>query len=194
MSGRLFFPSPPILVAPEPPQNRVFCLSLKHLSFVTPRLPALGFFRAGLLALPCRPPPRLTIGFFRRGPAHCGPAFAPGAGSGDVSPRRRRAESALGGEGEVHCLYRPVSWVLPGGGSGDAGGAPEPCHGQAAPRISCPHTMDSVPATVPSVTTSPGDPQLLGPLSVLYAALIAKLLEVTDPIPAEGPQPRLAGG
>lgn len=69
-----------------------------------------------------------------------------------------------------------------------------PCHGEASPRIRCPHTMDSVPATVPSVTTSPGDPQLLGPLSVLYAALIAKLLEVTDPIPGEGPQPWLAGG
>lgn len=41
--------------------------------------------------------------------------------------------------------------------------------------------MDSVPATVPSVTSSPGDPELLGPLSVLYAALIAKLLEVTVP-------------
>ncbi|KAB1258676.1 Transport and Golgi organization protein 1-like protein [Camelus dromedarius] len=40
--------------------------------------------------------------------------------------------------------------------------------------------MDSVPATVPCVTPSPGDPELLGPLSVLYAALIAKLLEVKD--------------
>lgn len=49
--------------------------------------------------------------------------------------------------------------------------------------------MDSVPATVPSVTPSPGDSELLGPLSVLYAALIAKLLEVTAPIPGEGPQP-----
>lgn len=39
--------------------------------------------------------------------------------------------------------------------------------------------MDSVPATVPSVSASPGDSELLGPLSVLYAALIAKLLEVT---------------
>lgn len=53
--------------------------------------------------------------------------------------------------------------------------------------------MDSVPATVPSVTASPGDPELLGPLSVLYAALIAKLLEVTVPAPREGPQLWQAG-
>lgn len=46
--------------------------------------------------------------------------------------------------------------------------------------------MDSVPATVPAVTASPGDPELLGPLSVLYAALIAKLLEVTVPTPGRG--------
>lgn len=46
--------------------------------------------------------------------------------------------------------------------------------------------MDSLPATVPAVTASPGDPELLGPLSVLYAALIAKLLEVTVPSPREG--------
>ncbi|XP_025783600.1 transport and Golgi organization protein 1 homolog isoform X1 [Puma concolor] len=43
--------------------------------------------------------------------------------------------------------------------------------------------MDSVPATVPSVTASPGDPELLGPLSVLYAALIAKLLELVATLP-----------
>ena len=54
--------------------------------------------------------------------------------------------------------------------------------------------MDSVPATVPAVTASPGDPELLGPLSVLYAALTAKLLEVTAPIPREGPQRWQAGG
>lgn len=52
--------------------------------------------------------------------------------------------------------------------------------------------MDSVPATVPAVTASPGDPELLGPLSVLYAALIAKLLEVT--VPREGPRLWQAGG
>ncbi|XP_076698096.1 transport and Golgi organization protein 1 homolog isoform X1 [Callospermophilus lateralis] len=45
--------------------------------------------------------------------------------------------------------------------------------------------MDSVPATVPSVTASPGDPELLGPLSVLYAALIAKLLELFTTLPDE---------
>ncbi|CAH6789622.1 AABR07021988.1 [Phodopus roborovskii] len=44
--------------------------------------------------------------------------------------------------------------------------------------------MDSVPATVPAVTASPGDPELLGPLSVLYAALIAKLLELIATLPA----------
>ncbi|XP_010589388.2 transport and Golgi organization protein 1 homolog isoform X5 [Loxodonta africana] len=43
--------------------------------------------------------------------------------------------------------------------------------------------MDSVPATVPSVTASAGDPELLGPLSVLYAALIAKLLELVATLP-----------
>ncbi|XP_041491457.1 transport and Golgi organization protein 1 homolog isoform X3 [Microtus oregoni] len=43
--------------------------------------------------------------------------------------------------------------------------------------------MDSVPATVPAVTASPGDPELLGPLSVLYAALIAKLLELIATLP-----------
>lgn len=54
--------------------------------------------------------------------------------------------------------------------------------------------MDSVPATVPAVTVSPGDPELLGPLSVLYAALIAKLLEVTVPTPRDGPRLWQAGG
>ncbi|XP_031193475.1 transport and Golgi organization protein 1 homolog isoform X5 [Mastomys coucha] len=43
--------------------------------------------------------------------------------------------------------------------------------------------MDSLPATVPAVTASPGDPELLGPLSVLYAALIAKLLELIATLP-----------
>ncbi|XP_032174277.1 transport and Golgi organization protein 1 homolog isoform X8 [Mustela erminea] len=43
--------------------------------------------------------------------------------------------------------------------------------------------MDSVPATVPSVTASPGDSELLGPLSVLYAAFIAKLLELVATLP-----------
>ncbi|XP_059001487.1 transport and Golgi organization protein 1 homolog isoform X8 [Mustela lutreola] len=43
--------------------------------------------------------------------------------------------------------------------------------------------MDSVPATVPSVTVSPGDSELLGPLSVLYAAFIAKLLELVATLP-----------
>ncbi|KAK2086610.1 Transport and Golgi organization protein 1 [Saguinus oedipus] len=38
--------------------------------------------------------------------------------------------------------------------------------------------MDSVPATVSSIPATPGDPELLGPLSVLYAAFITKLLEV----------------
>ncbi|XP_017725469.1 PREDICTED: melanoma inhibitory activity protein 3 isoform X4 [Rhinopithecus bieti] len=43
--------------------------------------------------------------------------------------------------------------------------------------------MDSVPATVPSITATPGDPELLGPLSVLYAAFIAKLLELVATLP-----------
>ncbi|XP_036309533.1 transport and Golgi organization protein 1 homolog isoform X5 [Pipistrellus kuhlii] len=45
--------------------------------------------------------------------------------------------------------------------------------------------MDSVPATVPSVSASPGDAGLLGPLSVLYAALIAKLLELLSTLPGD---------
>ncbi|XP_054568877.1 transport and Golgi organization protein 1 homolog isoform X1 [Eptesicus fuscus] len=45
--------------------------------------------------------------------------------------------------------------------------------------------MDSVPATVPSVSASPGDSELLGPLSVLYAALIAKLLELLSTLPGD---------
>lgn len=61
---------------------------------------------------------------------------------------------------------------------------------EASAALRCPVTMDSAPATVPSVTASPGDPELLGPLSVLYAALIARLLEVTAP----HPQLWLAGG
>uniref|UniRef100_A0A8C6W411 Nuclear pore complex interacting protein N-terminal domain-containing protein n=1 Tax=Nannospalax galili TaxID=1026970 RepID=A0A8C6W411_NANGA len=47
--------------------------------------------------------------------------------------------------------------------------------------------MDSVPATVPAVT-SPGDPELLGSLSVLYAALLARLLELIATLP-DGVQP-----
>ncbi|XP_075386602.1 transport and Golgi organization protein 1 homolog isoform X5 [Tenrec ecaudatus] len=43
--------------------------------------------------------------------------------------------------------------------------------------------MESVPATVPSVGVSPGDPELVGPLSVLYAALIANLLELVATLP-----------
>jgi hypothetical protein len=54
--------------------------------------------------------------------------------------------------------------------------------------------MDTVPATVPSVTASSGDAELLGPLSVLYAALIAKLLEVTVPTPRKKLQLWQAGG
>ncbi|XP_036133584.1 transport and Golgi organization protein 1 homolog isoform X7 [Molossus molossus] len=46
--------------------------------------------------------------------------------------------------------------------------------------------MDSVPATVPSVSASPGDSELLGPLSVLYAALIAKLLELLSTLHGDG--------
>ncbi|XP_076966822.1 transport and Golgi organization protein 1 homolog [Callospermophilus lateralis] len=73
-------------------------------------------------------------------------------------------------EDKVHSHYPPPAL-----------GPPE---GSVAP-LSCPYTMDSVPATVPSVTASPGDPELLGPLSVLYAALIAKLLELFTTLPDE---------
>ncbi|XP_036925436.1 transport and Golgi organization protein 1 homolog isoform X4 [Sturnira hondurensis] len=45
--------------------------------------------------------------------------------------------------------------------------------------------MDSVPATVPSVPASAEDSELLGPLSVLYAALIAKLLELLSTLPGD---------
>ena len=59
-------------------------------------------------------------------------------------------------------------------------------HREASAALRCPVTMDSVPATVPSVTSSSGDPELLGPLSGLYAALIARLLEVTALSPSSG--------
>ncbi|XP_047375726.1 transport and Golgi organization protein 1 homolog isoform X5 [Sciurus carolinensis] len=42
------------------------------------------------------------------------------------------------------------------------------------PPLSCPCTMNSVPAAVPSVAASPGHPELLGPLTVLYAALVGR--------------------
>lgn len=56
-------------------------------------------------------------------------------------------------------------------------------HREASFALRCPVTMDSVPATVPSVTSSSGDPELLGPLSGLYAALIARLLELLATLP-----------
>ncbi|MBZ3884655.1 Melanoma inhibitory activity protein 3 [Sciurus carolinensis] len=49
------------------------------------------------------------------------------------------------------------------------------------PPLSCPCTMNSVPAAVPSVAASPGHPELLGPLTVLYAALVGR-----DPAVAGG--------
>lgn len=62
-----------------------------------------------------------------------------------------------------------------------------PSPGEASPPLRCPPAMDAVPATVPSVTASPGNAGLLGPLSVLYAAFIARLLEVTAPIAGRAP-------
>ncbi|KAL1763280.1 melanoma inhibitory activity protein 3 isoform X3, partial [Sigmodon hispidus] len=56
--------------------------------------------------------------------------------------------------------------------------AAQSCPQEVSSQSSCPYTMDSVPATVPAVIASPGDPALLGPLSVLYRTLIAKLLEL----------------
>lgn len=58
-----------------------------------------------------------------------------------------------------------------------------PSRRETSPPLSSPSTMDSVPATVPSATASQGDPELLGPLSVLYAALLAKLLELVATLP-----------
>ncbi|XP_047393229.1 transport and Golgi organization protein 1 homolog [Sciurus carolinensis] len=46
--------------------------------------------------------------------------------------------------------------------------------------------MDSVPAAVPCVATSPGDPELLGPLTVLYAALHRAVL-LSEPLVATLP-------
>lgn len=73
-----------------------------------------------------------------------------------------------------------------------------PSPGEASPPLRCPPAMDAVPATVPSVTASPGNAGLLGPLSVLYAAFIARLLEVTNDTipkgpPSRGGPPPLAG-
>ncbi|EHB15474.1 Melanoma inhibitory activity protein 3 [Heterocephalus glaber] len=48
-----------------------------------------------------------------------------------------------------------------------------------------PFPMDTVLATAPVVTVSPGDPELLGPLSVLYAALVARLLELVGTLPED---------
>lgn len=68
-----------------------------------------------------------------------------------------------------------------------------PSPGEASPPLRCPPAMDAVPATVPSVTASPGNAGLLGPLSVLYAAFIARLLEVTAPIAGRAPTPGRGG-
>ncbi|XP_012921969.1 melanoma inhibitory activity protein 3 isoform X1 [Heterocephalus glaber] len=45
--------------------------------------------------------------------------------------------------------------------------------------------MDAVLASAPAVAVSPGDPELLGPLSVLYAALVARLLELVATLPED---------
>lgn len=88
---------------------------------------------------------------------------------------------------------RPPEPVLPEAEAVKAGSVP-PAGSDISAQLPPTHTMDSLPATVPAVTASPGDPELLGPLSVLYAALIAKLLEVTVPSPREGPRQWQAGG
>lgn len=111
--------------------------------------------------------------------------------SDDVFHRRPSAEGAAAGEGEVHSPCPPPGAGPSRGGSGESRlGA---VRRKRRLRAAAPHTMDSLPATVPAVTASPGDPELLGPLSVLYAALIAKLLEVTVPGPREGPRQWQAG-
>lgn len=68
-----------------------------------------------------------------------------------------------------------------------ARGAPRAVPRGSVASLACRRAMDSVPATVPSVSASPGDSELLGPLSVFFAALIAKLLEVTVPLPGGTP-------
>ncbi|KAM6166255.1 transport and Golgi organization protein 1 homolog [Erethizon dorsatum] len=52
-------------------------------------------------------------------------------------------------------------------------------------RRELPFAMDAVPAAVPAVAVSPGEPELLGPLSVLYAALVARLLELVATLPED---------
>lgn len=128
----------------------------------------------------------------------------PGADSDDVFTEGAGREVSVSvsvpaaGEGEVHSRRPPeTSRVLfrseGGNGDGRRGEGPALSLGEASPPLVRPHAMDSVPATVPSVPASPGPSELLEPLSVLYAALLARLLEVT-PRSREGPQPRQAGG
>ncbi|MBZ3869436.1 Melanoma inhibitory activity protein 3 [Sciurus carolinensis] len=83
-------------------------------------------------------------------------------------------EAPATGEGEGHSRYpSPVLGPLEVG-NGGRGLSPVPFSRKASSPLSCPYTMDSVPATVPSVAASRGDPELLGPRSVLYAALIGR--------------------
>lgn len=138
---------------------------------------SFGLFRLALLALS---PAGLRSWFFPLtapplGNLHLLIAVCPGASSHDpfyvVGQKAPAVE-----EGKVHSQYPPPAL-----------GPTKVGNGEASLPLSCPYTLDSVPATVPSVTASPADPELLGPLSVLYAALIAKLLEMTVPFPGRDP-------
>ncbi|KAM5238839.1 transport and Golgi organization protein 1 homolog [Ctenodactylus gundi] len=76
-------------------------------------------------------------------------------------------------------LSSPSARPLPAPCEGGIGGKPGPRHpaGSVA-LVRAPHAMDSVPATVPSVGASPGHAELLGPLQVLCAAFLGRLLEL----------------
>lgn len=117
------------------------------------------------------------------------PTAARGAVSGDVCHRRRPEGSASG---------RVKAEFIPGDRPPEPGPFPRRSVdgglSGACRQGSVAASMDSVPATVPSVTASQGDPELLGPLSVLYAALFAKLLEVTAPFPGRDSRFWPAGG
>lgn len=83
-----------------------------------------------------------------------------------------------GAERKARRAVRPLP--APGRGLASAGPARSgPARGELL------FAMDAVPPSVPAVAVSPGDPALLGPLSVLYAALVARLLELVATLPED---------
>ncbi|XP_047375734.1 transport and Golgi organization protein 1 homolog isoform X2 [Sciurus carolinensis] len=97
-------------------------------------------------------------------------------------------EAPAAGEGEGHSQYPPPVLHPSQVGNGGRGLSPVRFSREASSPLSCPCTMDSVPAAVLCVAASPGDPELLGPLTVLYAALVACLFQLVATLP-NGVQP-----